>query len=154
MKTPKVYVLPKWLWVKHRYNYFQGYKISWILKILLQIFVEKISRLWWIRGILYHTKLCSIALGDKMCDQFEWLTLKTILWFNLLIGGKYSPWSYSLMWLDLFTAQQHYHLEYTITPPCETTEDIALDELPVHDGKGVLTSHLIEAYSYIHRAVS
>ena len=35
------------------------------------------------------------------------------------------------------------------TPPRDTTEDIALDKLPVGDGKGVLTSCL----KYFYRAI-
>ena len=36
----------------------------------MKIFMEKISRLWRTREILYRTYLAR-ARGDKLCDQFE-----------------------------------------------------------------------------------
>ena len=54
-----------------------------------------------------------------MTEVLLWLSLKTILWLNLLFSGDYSP------------------------------KDIALDKLPVGNGKGVLTSRLKYFYSAI-----
>ena len=52
--------------IYRRANYFQGYKISRILKISLKIknFVKKFSRLWTTGEIF-------TARSDKMCERFE-----------------------------------------------------------------------------------
>ena len=97
-------------------------------KFLPHVATRCVSTRQWLDAITFTKIFLMHTIGKTLQSQensimtmiiFLWLLLKMILLLNLLISDNYSP------------------------------EDIALDKLPVGDGKAVLTSHL----KYFHRAI-